>query len=107
MDKRIDRLTLLGQEWTNVRLDELFYGDGSVAVRLTVDEDGFEETLANISVNLGAYDLRPEPGAFFVKDYGESEGLLDALVEAGVLEKTGRTVTFGPFNTTAQEARVL
>lgn len=53
-----------------------------------------------LSVNLGDHGLTAPEGHVFVKDYSEHEGLVNALVEAGVAEKV-RQVEFGPFDTTA------
>lgn len=101
-ERIIPSLTFAGSEWTDVLVEEGEYGNGDLAVILYVDYD----LLADASVNLAAYGLRPEAGAFFVPNSSESEGLAQALVDAGVIETTGRTVTFGPFNTTAIEARL-
>lgn len=71
------------------------YGDHSTAlVAEATDEDGFpnRETL---SVNLSAYAMTPPEGCVFVRDYSEHEGLVDALVEAGVASLVER-ITFGP-----------
>lgn len=46
-----------------------------------------------------------EPGCFWVKNYSEHKGLGDALVKAGVIERTGRTVAYGPFDASSDEYR--
>lgn len=94
-----------GEVYQNVRVYRGEYPQaGGMGVSLTSDEG---EPLASVSVNLSFYGLTPDEGCIFVKDYAEGEGMLDSLTEAGLLEPTGRTVTFGPYDTTAREARVL
>lgn len=41
-----------------------------------------------LSVNLAQYGRLPEPGCVFVRDYGEFEGVANALVEAGLARIT-------------------
>lgn len=53
------------------------------------------ETVAVATVNVqGVSDLLPEDRVV-VKDYSENEGMLAALVEAGVVEDTGERASFG------------
>ena len=80
------------------------YADGSLALQLMDDY----ELVATVSVNLTGYHIEVGPGCFWVRNYSESEGLGQALVMAGVLERTGRSVHFGPFaGTGADEYRLL
>lgn len=58
------------------------YGNGSMAVQI-LDNDGPE----TISVNLEAQGDVPQPGYFYVRNYGEWEGLADALESAGIAAK--------------------
>lgn len=101
---KLKKLTFAGETWRNVLVSRGAYPGGELA--LTLDAGG--EPLTVASVNLApAYGLVPAEGCIFVKDYGENAGLLAALAEAGVLRPTGRTVSFGPWGTTASEAEVL
>lgn len=47
----------------------------------------------------------PDPGCFWIKSYSEHRGLGDALVQAEVIERTGRTVIYGPWNASSHEYR--
>lgn len=78
-------------KWTEVKgtLRMMKYPDGNNALQI-MDKYGPE----TLSINLGAYNLNTPEGHIFVKDYSEHEGLPDALVEAGVVEKVSE-VTFG------------
>jgi hypothetical protein len=58
---------------------------------LLVCEDG--SPMATATVCLPEYQL--EVGEIVIKDYGENAGMLDALVKAGVVSDTGRTVQTG------------
>ncbi|MFO0958219.1 MAG: hypothetical protein U0800_12470 [Isosphaeraceae bacterium] len=66
-----------------------YYGNGRVALSL-VDEEG---PIATATVNLPAVKLGPNQVA--IKSYAEHEGLLEALVAAGVVKSTGQTVRSG------------
>lgn len=65
------------------------YGNGRVALSL-VDEEG---PVATATVNLPGAKLDPNQVA--IKNYAENEGMLDALVTAGVVKPTGETVRSG------------
>lgn len=71
--------------------------DGGTAAYLAT-----EVGLEHISINLAAYRIFPRPGAIFVKNYSDHEGLAQSIVNAGLGTITD-TVTFGPFHTTASE----
>jgi hypothetical protein len=63
----------------------------------TVYMDGSPALLVDnhvVSINLSQYGLVPPAGHVFVKDYSEHEGLADALVDAGLVEKVNE-VSFG------------
>lgn len=80
------------------------YADGSVVFELQLPAEG--DILATPTVYLGPdYGLYAKSGWTFVKNYSEGEGMVDALVKAGIVE-AGDTVTFGPFDTTATEVRL-
>jgi hypothetical protein len=51
------------------------------------------EALAKVTVHQPAVSLAPEE--VLIKDWSENEGLLEALVKAGVIETTGRTEPVG------------
>lgn len=66
------------------------YANGRTAIRLMEcppdPRDG--SPIATATVNLPAEPV--ESGRVIVKDYGENEGMLNALVEAGVVEPIGQ-----------------
>lgn len=92
-------ITLVGHTYKDVTLSRDTYGDGSLAVTLN---DKHDEPVATVSAWL---PVAPDAGCVWVKDYSENAGVLDQLVEAGVLETTGRTCQSG--FVALPEARVL
>jgi len=78
------------------------YADGSLAVQVEFieREEGFSyPTSETLSVNMSAYLPTPMPHHFYVKGYGEHEGLAEAIVAAGLAEVIGDPIDFGPFDT--------
>lgn len=73
-----------------LRRDKYLVGD-RICLQLVDANNG--ELIATATVNLPETPL--EDGEVFIKDYSENEGMLDALVEAGVVEDTGRRVLSG------------
>jgi hypothetical protein len=67
------------------------YHDGSLA--LVLKEAG--EVLCKATVCMSASDAIPERGHVFVKDWGENEGVLAALQDAGVIGPSLHTVASG------------
>jgi len=82
-----------------VNLSFKFYGNGSTAITGTSlqGEPLFTATIA--------LDEIPQPGHIFLKGWSENEGIPSALVSAGIVELTGRTIPTGYCD--AQEARLL
>lgn len=81
-------------------LREIAYADGSPGLQFlgnTVPE--------TISINLGDYGLTPPEGHVYIKEYGEHEGVLEALIDQGIADPVGR-VQFGPFNASAWLVRI-
>lgn len=69
--------------------------DGSLALEFLTDE-GAE----HLTVNLSSHGLIPDLGSVFVKNQGGPR--VQSMVDAGLGTIT-RTVTYGPFNSTATE----
>lgn len=71
---------------------------------ITADADGEfgREPYGNVSVNL---DIPPDKGCIWVKTWAENEGLLEQLVNLGLLKPTGRTQSTGWVEAT--EARLV
>lgn len=80
-----------------------YYGNGTLAIRLW--EEG--ELYAVPTVNLQEQGDIPPPGHVHIKDYSESEGMAQALQDAGVVQLTGYTLNAGPYTATVREARLL
>lgn len=80
------------------------YGNGETAIDI-VDLD--EGPFATATVNLEVYGLAPEPGNVFIKDYSETAGIWEFLVDLGVIGKPIREVFFGPYDAKAQECPLL
>lgn len=75
------------------------YQNGSVAIQ-AFSLDGEPEFTATV-----ALDEMPPDGYVFLKGWSENEGVPNALVKAGVVELTGRTIATGYVE--AQEAKLL
>lgn len=76
------------KKWTGT-IREGKYTNDRLAMEL-VDDGG---VIAVCTVNLPDQELLPDE--VIIKDYSENEGMLDALVEAGVVTPTGKTVKTG------------
>jgi hypothetical protein len=61
------------------------YPNGKPAIRLIDSRDDEEYTIATVNVPFA--DL--PPGHVAIKSYSENEGVLEALIEAGVVKDTG------------------
>jgi hypothetical protein len=70
---------------------KLRYDNGRPALQLVDAEDG--SPIATATVNLPDVALGRNQVA--IKNYSENEGMLDALVAAGVVKPTGQTVRSG------------
>ncbi len=68
------------------------YGDGSIALQATSE---YGEPLCKPTVCLIDYGEKPAAGNVFVRDYGENEGMLKALQDAGIIGTTVREVPYG------------
>jgi hypothetical protein len=76
---------------------------GATAIYLDDAETG--EPVATATVNMpGVLDALGSDMAL-IKDYAENEGILKALVDAGIVEDTGRTVPVG--YATARVVRIV
>lgn len=79
------------------------YGNGATAISLFDPQDG--EPLGVATVNL--LDAVPEPGNVFIKNYSENEGMVSALVEAGVISEPIRLLNAGWVTDGVAEATLL
>ena len=61
------------------------YSNGATALQLIDAEDG--QPIATASVNLVGQSEHLDPDEVFIKDWSENEGMLDALIESGVISK--------------------
>ena len=92
-------ISLHGYTYEGAEVAKEQYRDGSLA--LTIN-DPLGDHIATVSVWIAT---APAEGCIWVKDYSENQGILAALVEAGVLETTGREQAIN--HVTLPEARVL
>ncbi len=67
------------------------YQDGNPAILLVDSTDG--SPVATASVNVP--DSLLDDDMLFIKDWSENSGILQVLVEAGIVEDTGRTFPTG------------
>jgi len=66
------------------------YYDGSPAFRINC----WGDHILTLTVNM-APNHAPNDGCVFIKDWSENEGILDAVLDAGLVEITGRTELAG------------
>lgn len=57
------------------------YVNGQTNIRL-VDQDGYPFMTASV-----AHDVNIDDDCVIIKNYSENEGILEALIEAGIIEK--------------------
>jgi hypothetical protein len=76
-----------------------FYPNGRVGLRLV--EDG--SPVGTATVNTA---IRLDPDEIIVRDYAESEGTVDALVEAGVVEPGFQPVYIGNYASRCARCRL-
>jgi hypothetical protein len=100
----IDRLDWL-EGFSHVWIAMHDYPDSRIGFDLIISNNGHPEMLAKATIHLDAYNYLPDEECFFIKNYSEHEGLGEALVKAGVVERTGRRVAYGPYDASADEYR--
>jgi len=88
--KKKKKKTVRFKRW-DCKLVWSYYGNDRRALQL-IDAVDFSR-VATATVNIP--DKALESDEVFIKDYSENEGMLDALVKAGIVEDTGRRVTTG------------
>lgn len=93
--------TVQFREWTCRVVFDRYCHDNRTAILLVDVEDG--SPVATATVNIPDEELTQ--GCCFIKDWSENEGMLEALVEAGIVEPTGRRVSIGFVE--AIEAKIL
>lgn len=79
-------------KWNGEELSVQFgsYASGHTLIQL-FDAEGMP--YARATVNIPTEELGEKE--VFIKNYSENEGVLSALIEAGIVEDTGRRVTTG------------
>lgn len=94
MKKLDQKVRFLGHECT-AYLSNYQEGNG-IAIELTFNDpemDGMEVPMAVATVNIPMFP--PAENEVYIKDYSENEGMLEALEEAGIVKRTGRSVSTG------------
>lgn len=82
--------TLQFKRWTCVLKFDRYAHGGAVAIRLIDAEDGGPVATATVNPST------PIPASHVaVKSWSENEGMLEALVAAGIVEDTGRRIPCG------------
>lgn len=87
----------------NCEIRKAEYENGNLALLLVDADNG--EPIAKASVNPPDDDCLSD-GEIAVKDYSENAGMLQALLDAGIVEETGREIRLSPW-VTAPICRVL
>lgn len=91
MPQKKQFVTFRGQR---LLLERLAYKNGRVALALVVASGRDKgEPYATATVNIPEVPLADNEA--IVKDYSENAGMLEALIEAGIVEDTGRFVQSG------------
>lgn len=85
-----EKITVQFKQW-NCILKWGEYGNGRAALQLMDADVG--DLVMTATVNLPEEDL--EDNEVFIKDYSENDGILEVLVNAGIIEDTGRRVQTG------------
>lgn len=67
------------------------YGNGRTALRLIDVEDGSPVAVATVNLP----DVELEADEVLIKTYSENAGMLETLIDAGVIEDTGKNVQSG------------
>jgi hypothetical protein len=67
------------------------YSNDKIAIQLFDVEDN--STVATASINLPHIEL--EKDEVIIKDYSENEGLLQVLLDAKIVETTGKSINVG------------
>jgi len=78
-------------QWDCKVLKRKYTNNDRVALELSDATDG--ETIAIATINVPEVALAPDE--VIIKDYSENAGMLDCLLKAGIVEKSGRTVKHG------------
>lgn len=68
------------------------YVDGTPAIEIFSETEG---PVATATVNLSGYNISPAPGHVIIKDYSENEGMVEALIAAGIITERGEGFSFG------------
>ena len=76
--------TVTFHNWT-CNVERTKYYDGNIALQLIDAEDGAPVAMATVNLP----DAPLEPNHVYIKNWSENEGVLAALVEAGIVRDTG------------------
>ena len=95
----VGTLTIVGEKYEGVTLETVKYRTGELGAVLY---QGWE-TLAYVSTSIKG--SQPQEGCFWAKTWSENSGLLEQLIDLGVVELTGRSVATG--FCIAPEARLI
>ena len=74
---------------------ETSYSDGSLCLQAIDSEYGVPITKATVNLNYDKVKGFLPDGHVYIKNYSENKGMLKALVDAGIVEDTGRKLTTG------------
>lgn len=79
------------QQWDCILEMGGYSNNGRIALELIDERDG--EFVATATVNIPEANLPWDE--LLIKDYSENEGMLDCLVNAGLVTRTGKSVQTG------------
>ena len=68
------------------------YGDGSTSL---IVKGRWGQVLCDATICLSDYRQQPQRGNVFIRDWGDNEGVLYALQDAGIVGRTLRTLPSG------------
>lgn len=72
---------------------EQYLTNGRVALVIVDESEGYRETVSIATVNIPDEPL--EPDEVFIKDWSENEGVLNDLIEMGVISESISSVQTG------------
>jgi len=105
MTKQIAEYNFRGKKLKDLTVETTsFYPDGQEKLYIRTKEG---EPFMEPTVCLIDYGLKPQPGNVFIKNYSECAGAAAELQKAGIVGPTICEITFGPFNTTVIECKLL
>jgi len=88
-----------------VNIERKAYGNGVLAL-LLLDDHGIPVAIPSVNISPESAPI-PDEGYTYIKLYAESEGMLESLIENGVVVDTGERVVLNKFGSQCALVEVL